>query len=392
MPKSESPTNNQLPRPISPVQDQGKYHRHPEYYYEDGSVVFLVGEDLFKVYALRLVADPGVTDFEYKELMEGVLDRTNTSSNKPGTNDKYPVILPNVTATQFSEFLFTVLGKIGDKEYTSFITAARDPPNHNSTLVGRLADAGTLAARFGMKNLDSWTYSQLLMVLQRTPFAAMATDLKQPVLRSVITYMQATRIATCQYEISVWVELVIGSIQGSYKDQHSPNFHTFVDWYRDQSLLANSPRLFGYLFAIILSLGHLSTTWNDILTREERRIFHAANSVLTRLCDHRDLEVQWLTQPTIVKDICSLPTCIRNFDDCWNSHFVPHQKLDSPIALKDIHQIVQLPIYRYRFAYQSKDWNCKSNCAHKTLAKIDTCIGRVFQGLAAKHEFFAHTV
>jgi hypothetical protein len=48
MSDSDSSTNNQGLHPGSPSCTQ-KYRRHPEYYFEDGSAVFLVENVLFKV-------------------------------------------------------------------------------------------------------------------------------------------------------------------------------------------------------------------------------------------------------------------------------------------------------------------------------------------------------
>lgn len=387
----EDPTNNQLPPPSSPIQDQTQHGRHPEYYYEDGSVVFLAGEVLFKIYAPRLAADPGVEDYEFKALMRGVLDNSDTSTNKLGSDDMNPVILPNVTAVQFTRFLSAVLGRLGDRDFMSFISAASNPPNHTPLLLVRLADTGTLAARFGMNALDSWVNSQLLLIPRRSPLVSLTENQEQPVLWSIITYIQTTRAMTSRNELWAWVEFAISCYLDATRDQTPGSLNVFVDWYRDRSWLESSPRLLGYLFAVILSLGHLSTIWNDALTRGERRVFYAAHAVLTRLCDHADLGVEWLTQPTLVKDVCSQPTCARIFDDCWKTSFGRCKKLHSSVALEDIRQILRLPRFRFGFADQSKDWNCESQCAQKTLVKIDGCIGQVFLRLAAKQEFFART-
>lgn len=382
----ESFTNNQHPPQKSPVQYRTEhYSRDTEYYSEGGSVVFLADNVLFKVSALRFAADPGVTDYEFKALVKDALDHSKMSLNKPGCDDAHPIILPNVTATQFRRFLLAILGRIGDSGYTSFITAAQEPSSHGPTLVGHLTDTGTLAMRFGMFSLDTWVYSQLLMVLRHTPSAAINS------LPSVVTYMKATHVGTSRDEVSAWVELIIWLSFKRSEDPETSRLSVFVDWYRDQSLAEKSPRLFGYLFIVILSLGHLSHVWNNILTRDERRIFYAANTVLVRLCDHGDLEVEWLSQPTFVKDICSQPACTRNFDKYWSSIFGQHKSLGSSVALEDIHRIVLLPKHRYQFAKQSESWKCESQCAQKTLAKIDTLIGRLFLGFATKQKLFAST-
>lgn len=288
--------------------------------------------------------------------------------------------------------------RIGDKEYTNLVTAAQNPSFHRPKLIGCFASIGSLAARFGMNNLDFWIQSQIHLICLFSANKLAVEKWEKDILEEVVRFMQTTRALTYQHEIMTFVRLVLCKLyirlsdpSNLWQESTHASLSIFADLYNDRSLPTKSPGLFGFLFASILSLGHRSSIWVDNVSRDGRRILYAAHIDLTRLRNHDSLWVNWLIYPASLKDTCPEPTCSPSFIDCWNHSFAHCGNMDSSIALEDIRQVVQIPLYREAFIdhCRASSWNCRQQCAEKTLARIDGSIERLFRGLTERHEYWA---
>lgn len=394
MSQSES-SNNKFPPPDSFPQrplDTKEYIRHTVYYFEDGSTVFLAGGFLFKLQASLLKADPDTTGYRFKDIMEDVCGGADSSPNRPGASDLNPVVLP-VKAAAFSRFLLAILGKVGDPEYIKFLTAAQDPKNHHLGLLVYYLDIGLVASYFGMKNMESWSLSQIRLVLQSAESLA-AQDCSGGDLERLFTYLQTADIPDCQHELLTVMQLVLCApatrpLTSHLSERTIANHQTYISFYKTPHLATSNLALFGLLLAIVLSLGHRSSAWSEHLTREDRTILFAAHADLTKLCDHSDLELAWLTNPAQVKEVCSRRNCSLTFSRFWANTFAQCKSLNSPVPLEDINQILTLPKQRFLFANLCADWRCQSRCAQRTLDKLDASIRGLFCSLAKKHEFWA---
>ncbi|KAG8729623.1 hypothetical protein FRC11_008330, partial [Ceratobasidium sp. 423] len=155
-----------------------------------------------------------------------------------------------------------------------------------------------------------------------------------------------------------------------------------VALYKEKDILINSPTFFGLIFAIIVSLGHQSPGWTDILTREDRRVLYAANATFTRLSNHTDIKVGWVMDPTAVKKVC--PQCSSNFDACWSIGFSQCEGLKSRVPSEDIRHIVSLPEYQMDFWSASRAASCK--CADTVVDNIELCLDSLYRGLTEKYK------
>lgn len=274
------------------------------------------------------------------------------------------------------------------------LAAAQNYLCYGPRFIGRFTNIGSIAVRFGMSNLDRWAETQIYSIVQSWERGNIKMDWDAKLLMQVVAYMQATRTTTHQHDF--WTTLrrilcvsALGIITSN--GQAPVKLDAFVSLYKDRSLRANKPGIFGFIFATILAFGHRSPAWNDYLNRDDRRILYAANTLLTCLCNHDDLEVRWLFRPATVKDVCSQPSCSQKFESHWNNSFVAC-KIDSPIPSEDIRHVVRVPLYRKAFEDQRPVWSCASRCLERTLAKIDASIERLFCGLAEKHSYWARSV
>ena len=382
------------------------YQRDSKYWFEDGGVIFVVGEALFKLHKSMLAADPEAKGYEFERLMKNTPNASNLSLPPSGVRSEVPrIFLPSdVKAAHFRAFLLAVLGRIGDKDYTDLVTASQKPASHCPQLVGALACIGTLAARFGMHNLDLWVQSQisLICVLSRKQLTRVQWD--RETIWQLIGLTQATHARIQQHEIIIFLQFILCKSLASVSitenrkgslaaGRVSTVLHIFGNLFNDKSVRSKNLGLFGFVFAIILSLGHRSSVWADHLSKADRRILYIAHTDMTRLCEHDDLGVDWLIHPETVMDICTRPECSRNFGDFWSRSFAQCGAMDSAVPLEDIRHIARIPLYRdaFRDGCLTANWQCKQHCAEKTLSKIDARIERVFRTLAEKHRSWART-
>ena len=161
--------------------------------------------------------------------------------------------------------------------------------------------------------------------------------------------------------------------------------------------LSNSTRkydniTFGYVFIIILSLGHRSPIWTDQLTRDQRAILYTAQAHLTSLRKDKELDLAWLAHPrtsSLLHKTCS--ACSNRFDTVWDASFGQCGTINSAVPLRDVSELVVLPQCRHIFArgVRSSSWRCEFQCGMNILRKIDSKIERLFLDLAWKHRRFS---
>lgn len=169
----------------------------------------------------------------------------------------------------------------------------------------------------------------------------------------------------------------------------SSNLDICVALYKDPDLPKAYPILFGYIFTIILSLGHRSSVWTKQLTREDCNILYTSQVHLASLDDESFLEFSWLTQfPSKSRsDFCS-DSCAQDADTAWIGSFAYYRAVSSPLSSVGISKLVLLPNYRQLFANstQSLFESCKCKCASKTLYRIGEGINDIFYAMYRIYE------
>ncbi|CAE6436918.1 unnamed protein product [Rhizoctonia solani] len=400
MSESENSSNNQIPPPdsvilttlptdLAPSDYQFAAQTHPKdsrFYYYDGSAVFLVENKLFKFQASLLAAD--AEDYEFKHIVKDAIDGCKGDTNKLGTDHAHPIVLPaDVTASQFRDFLMVVFGGVTNSNFLVFLNTLRTRSSYNPLLVSRLVNIGYLGCRFGMKRLDNWSQVQIYTILHEFVVTNRLTDdWDARVFLRLVQYVQNATNSAYRAKLSVLMRHIMSaSVKKAYELNDEIPQGNIIDicatLYQAKDILISSPGIFGFIFAVIVSLGHQSSIWNERLTREDRRILYAASSILTRLSNHADLEVGWVTDPTEIKVVCS--QCSSNFGAFWKDAFSQCEGLKSRVPSEDIRHVVCLPAYRIHF------WSISSatcQCPNKTAINIDQKMELLYCGLTEKYK------
>ncbi|CAE6435320.1 unnamed protein product [Rhizoctonia solani] len=398
-PDPESSLNNQHPKPLktSSLLPSQKYTRHPKYYYFDGNAIFLIENTLFKVYSLQVQADPGVEDYDFEPMMKDIINCPNKPLNTLGTSDSNPVILPDVKITEFVHLLELVLGRPYDERYIKIITAAQSSEIDRPRYGGRITDAGVLAMRFGMDQLDSWAQSQILKLLQTTRQTRKENWSRDLIIKLAL-HIHDSRVSTYRYDLFGRIMLILSpdnSVQSP--EQRESSLDACVNVYKNPTeFSARCPAFFGYVFMVMLVHGPQSSAWTKSLSRDERLVLYAAYTDLTYLSEHNDLETDWISQHIQFKTTCS-PKCDSSFYEAIGLLFdldsIPSEAhaLESATPGDDLFSVFHIVSARWFFAKSCHAWRCGSECGKKTLARFDGCIERLLCGFTEKYKHYARS-
>jgi hypothetical protein len=288
----------------------------------------------------------------------------------------------------------------------SMVKAIDKSLNHSFMMIRYLSRLGYLGGQFGLKKFDKWAQSKLQKIfVTSTERLIKSKDEHCNVLTimDLMNYMQTTNITDYRNEVLDRVRMVMcGLVVRAYDDPDQSKdlaahaiIPTCVGLYKKKTPLINSPHIFGFVFAVVLSLGPHSPLWESELTREDRRVLYAANSILMRLCNHTDLRLGWLLDPTYIHEV------VKDCDSCskspkvqslWDRTLGKCNGLNSPYLLEDIHHIVRLPDYRQLFCDGFRTWHCSENCREKLLLYIDFHIDRVYCAFTKKYKHLEESV
>jgi hypothetical protein len=242
-----------------------------------------------------------------------------------------------------------------------------------------------------MKALEIWSHSQLKLVLKSSEFLSNYAWSKDALLQALSCANNTTSGGKSgfAYDMLAFVCFVLSSsaTTPSTSKHTTLNIDACVQLYKDPSLPTAMPKLFGCVFAIILSLGHQSSVWKDRLSRDERSILYAAQAHLVRLDEHRELSLGWLSRPKslIVSPGGGCQSCQQYFHVLWNASFGQCGTLNSAMPLEDVSKVVRLPIYRQKFA---ANWACETKCGtrEETLKGIDVRLEELYAEFTSKYK------
>ncbi|CAE6421292.1 hypothetical protein ACGC1H_006718 [Rhizoctonia solani] len=369
--------------------------RDLKYYYRDGSAVFLAGNKLFKFQASLLAADPDVKDYEFKHMMQNAIDGFEAGMDIPGTSDACPIVLPpDVTANCFRRFLIAVFGGVGNSTFLGLLESLRTPSSQGLVMLSYLTGIGYLASRFGTTRIDAWSQRHIHDILTSwlPPYPG---SWDAEFVLQLIQHMESTKITGYSDNILFRMRLILSSlVMDAYDLNKDVPQGRIIDvcaaLYNRRDLLINSPGLFGFIFAVIVSLGHRSPIWTNSLTREDRRVLYAANTILTYLGDQADLGVDWLSNRSVVKSTCS--QCSNLVNSWWDKAFLECANFQSRVLLEAIRCVVALPSYHLHFRVLSGGKPLSCQCLNNINADIDRHIENVYCHLTEKYKFLVDTV
>lgn len=249
-----------------------------------------------------------------------------------------------------------------------------------------------LAYRFGMLELQLWSRSQLELVFKSvTRFVNSNWD-KDTLLQAMNCANRRDDWLAGHMRNFVWLALSTSAPNNPllYQRPRSSNLDTCVALYKDPDLPEKYPGLFGYIFTIVLSLGHRSSVWTSQLTREDRHVLYTAQAHLISIRDESDLDLSWLSRPPSQNWGFVCNSCADHIDTAWGASLAGCANLDSIIPLEDISKLVLLPSYGQLFVdlIWSNPRPCTNWCNQTTWATIENRMRRVFLGMYSKYNYF----
>ncbi|KEP51794.1 hypothetical protein V565_055810 [Rhizoctonia solani 123E] len=401
MSKLKNSGNNKFP-PLGPSIPQSTASsptksavRDLRFYYHDGSAVFLAGNKLFKFQASLLAADADVQDYEFKPMMQNTIDDFWAEMDRPGTSDARPIVLPpDVTSNCFRRFLISVFGGVGHPALANLLENLQTPSSRDPAVLSHLMGVGYLASRFGMTRIDAWSQRHIHTILTSwlPPYPE---NWDTEFVLQLAQYMQSTTVTGYSYDILVRMRLILAClVTDAYdRDKDAPRGR-IIDMcaalYNRKDLLINGPGLFGFLFAVVVSLGHRSSIWTNDLTREDRRVLYAASTILTCLRDQADLGIHWFSNRSVLNSTCS--QCSHFVNLWWHDVFSECGDFQSRVLLEDIRRVVALPSYHLRFRELADRKSFSCQCLNKINADIEQHIEDVYCNLTEKYTFLVQTV
>ncbi|KAG8712670.1 hypothetical protein FRC09_019592 [Ceratobasidium sp. 395] len=384
--------NNQGSQPPNPA----PFTRDHEFYFEDGSAVFLVGNVLFKLQASLLASDSSKFTFKATPSSEALtlFDVSDKSEGKIGTIDENPVRIPAPASERaFRRLLQALLARPGSAAYVALREDVQNDENYDWTLFLQYFSLGALAVCFNMTDVARWIWPRAGIIL-KSAMRLVSDSLVQHKLSQTIMRMLSYYETVLEHEPNVARELLAFSrltLNVSPKDQLPSvqgglisNLEACLLLYRKSLPLKGSlthSMALGYTFIMLLSLGHQSDIWKNELTRDERSVFYAAQVHLVSLGNYPNLELGWFHDPArsgIPDQAC--PACSQQFARVWSESFGHLGALNSPLPLHDVTGLTYLPRCRYMFSGEVRkpDWPCQTGCGEKMVEKINGCLDRLF--------------
>ncbi|KAG8730723.1 hypothetical protein FRC12_020106 [Ceratobasidium sp. 428] len=288
--------------------------RDPRYYIEDGNMIFLVDGILFKLHRSFLTSQMDESSY-----LSDLIKTQTSSDREKGTSENNPIEIPIVKASQFRSLLFVLLGTPANAEYLSLLTEANQVDSNMQSRFTYYLDISLLAMTFGMNDLGIWAHCQLKVLLQSSGSLASKAWKEDTLLQALrCAYIMPGDTVDFEHDMLAFLYLVLSPSTSSLQDSQSGfNLETCVGLFKRVGLLESAPQLFGYIFAIILSLGHQSPVWKENLTREDRAALYAAQVHLVRLGRYEGLSLRWLTlsqnlRPAVSFLAMDCHSCIKN--------------------------------------------------------------------------------
>ncbi|KAJ1301755.1 hypothetical protein OPQ81_008984 [Rhizoctonia solani] len=142
--------------------------RDEHYYFQDGNVILLVGNILFRLHTSLLSRESEMfRNMFSKPVRVGSsmsLDGLSETSKKgkEGGCDENPIIMPQLQPQPFRNFLLPIYGRPSDKEFRSLFKGIAEVENVQAvTTFIKIIDIVDLAHRFIASDVETWALSQL---------------------------------------------------------------------------------------------------------------------------------------------------------------------------------------------------------------------------------------
>ncbi|CAE7104546.1 unnamed protein product [Rhizoctonia solani] len=259
------------------------FSRDEHYYFQDGNIVLLVGNVLFRLHSSLLSRECEMfrnmfskpTRIASSMSLDGASEMPK--KGKEGGCDENPIIMPQLRPQSFRNFLLAVYGRPGDKEFRALFKGVAELESVQAiTSFLRIIDIVDLAHRFIAPDVETWAVSQLkgntrlIETLNAYPISS----------KSHIRLLDYAK-RTGDEELILWARHWARSYYAGAIETSSIASSAFGPAQKIREQLVREYKLatitqsfdtpiFGYLFCFLLSLGHEFWDKQVDLTREDR--------------------------------------------------------------------------------------------------------------------------
>ncbi|KAG8716477.1 hypothetical protein FRC09_015709 [Ceratobasidium sp. 395] len=260
-----------------------------------------------------------------------------------------------------------------------------------------LSDVVRLADRFGMEDIETWAAGQLKSLVKSS-----ATLVVTGARKETGDGIPAALILALQYAIAIEDTPLVHNLRSlvQYYCTIPTNLSApvLVELLRYPGLHEEDYSLFGFLFIMLLNLGH--DEWEqECFTRRDRIAFFSAQSYLTPLPKSlaKNFYMPLITKPSYMpggdlevfgEDNC-LQNCRRHLSLAWKTAFDSsyYRGVTSSEAMKPTAELKRLPSLRFEFANTVRTLSaCKKNCGNTALKLLDESISTLFVYLAGYYQ------
>ncbi|KAF8599780.1 hypothetical protein BDV93DRAFT_546720 [Ceratobasidium sp. AG-I] len=361
--------------------------RDPNYYFEDGSVIFLVEGILFKIHRSLITSKSEVFRDMFQLPTQSKQD-TPGPSDIEGSCDEKPILLTQVQARQFRHLLLFLYGVMTDPDYVSLILGAADATRHDIAAFERYLDIASLANRYCMTEIEAWAREQFAQVLHSSPSLSRQNWVPKTLLEA-LAYCKLTPDRELEHNVRNIAECYLKPpVVYSGAPNTSNVWVTYL--YKYPNLKRDDPALFGHIFSIVLSAGHQSPLWRSGLSREDRALLFTAQVYLTPL--PASLPTDWISDVSKIlaavdaqKRSPCFPSCSQRFQSPFNSYFNCRSSLTQNSPLTGVTALSNLPAYRQSLAENLKSFKLQCKCMNQLISALDVKMDALFTDLAEKY-------
>ncbi|KAG8713199.1 hypothetical protein FRC11_012993 [Ceratobasidium sp. 423] len=236
------------------------YPRDPQFYFQDGSIVLLVKDVLFKVHATLVKAESQV--FEDMFTMP-----IGDNIGAEGTSDQRPIVIPQVEPAQFRNLMKMLYFPPSSR---FFVALQSEDPTQGDAVAWEnfnfYFDVARLAHRFAMVDMEQWAKSQFILLVSSSG--------KEVISRphwghpAAIVLLEAIEYAQIIQDLSLANDL--RSILQYYLSK--PEWTTLSELlkvFRIPDLRSKHPSIFGFIFIILLRAGHYTSEVDALIPEAE---------------------------------------------------------------------------------------------------------------------------